>query len=187
MKIFKLTHVLGAALIGLASFSSCSDACKDVDCGTGTCLEGVCTCPDGFSGTNCAVDECAALACDADGGNTVAVAAGCDCNCNDGYTGDDCASPWSDGFVGTYNGDDDCGFLYQSVVSSTTDNVIVFTNFMGLLATGTANVVSANTIQIPSQTVNGETIAGLGELIGTVLIIEYTFNGDDCTVTYTKQ
>jgi hypothetical protein len=57
MKIFKLTHVLGAALIGLASFSSCTDACKDVDCGTGTCIEGTCACPDGFSGTNCGTED----------------------------------------------------------------------------------------------------------------------------------
>ncbi|MFT4526737.1 MAG: hypothetical protein ACI85F_002916 [Bacteroidia bacterium] len=57
MKIFKLTNVLGAALIGLASFSSCTDACKDVDCGPGTCLEGTCTCPDGFSGTNCGTED----------------------------------------------------------------------------------------------------------------------------------
>jgi hypothetical protein len=57
MKIFKLTHVLGAALIGLASFSSCTDACKDVDCGPGTCLEGTCACPDGYSDANCGTED----------------------------------------------------------------------------------------------------------------------------------
>jgi hypothetical protein len=61
MKIFKLTHVLGAALIGLASFSSCTDACKDVDCGPGTCLEGDCVCPDGYSGTSCSIENRAAF------------------------------------------------------------------------------------------------------------------------------
>lgn len=32
---------------------SCSDNCKDLDCGNGTCDDGTCICDEGYEGTNC--------------------------------------------------------------------------------------------------------------------------------------
>jgi hypothetical protein len=43
------------------AFAGCKDECKDVDCGNGTCDEGVCTCNDYYTGTNCNVAHNAAL------------------------------------------------------------------------------------------------------------------------------
>ena len=37
----------------LALLMSCSDPCKDVDCGDGVCDDGICNCNVGFEGTNC--------------------------------------------------------------------------------------------------------------------------------------
>ena len=54
----RILQILGVAAIATIGMVSCdTDACKDVDCGPGTCLEGTCTCPDGFSGTNCGTED----------------------------------------------------------------------------------------------------------------------------------
>ena len=47
-----LTLLLGL-LIGCGP-----DLCEDVECGPGVCVEGICDCPDGFSGDNCERELC---------------------------------------------------------------------------------------------------------------------------------
>ena len=58
MKSLRLVALSAFLTIGAASavfYSSCSkDACKDVVCNNGgTCSGGSCTCPTGYTGTNC--------------------------------------------------------------------------------------------------------------------------------------
>lgn len=70
--------------IGLM-ISSCGDPCDEVDCGTGTCVEGTCDCPDAYSGTNCEIfDACFGVDC---GPGTCTDGT---CDCPDGYSGANC-------------------------------------------------------------------------------------------------
>lgn len=108
------------------------------------------------------------------------------CDCDAGYEGDLCDTPWSDSFLGTFAADDTCGFLYESVITATADNVLSFSNLFGLAASGSADVISATEIQITSQTVNGYVVSGTGTLSGSVITIDYKIDGDDCQVAYTK-
>ncbi len=87
-----LSFLLTALLLVALSFTACdndkTDACADILClNGGTCDDGECDCPDGYSGTLCAVyDSCFAVIC-MNGGT-------CDngtCDCPDGYSGTLCA------------------------------------------------------------------------------------------------
>lgn len=66
----------------------CNNPCKDVDCQNGgTCIEGGCDCPTGFSGNNCQYDDalCDSVVCYNQG-----VCLNGICNCPEGYGGDFC-------------------------------------------------------------------------------------------------
>jgi len=112
-----------------------------------------------------------------------------DCVCDTGYEGVNCDTPWSAYFLGTYAGLDTCGFQYESIISGgASATTLSISNIFGLAASGTATVISntAGTIQIPSQTVNGYVVSGSGALVGDVITIDYTIDGDDCMLTYTR-
>ena len=109
------------------------------------------------------------------------------CECATGYEGTLCENPWSDKFLATFAADDTCGFLYESVITATADNVLSIGNIFGLAASGTADVTAVDDIQITSQTVNGYVISGSGTLSGSVLTIDYKIDGADCQVAYTKK
>jgi hypothetical protein len=83
---FLLTNVIFGLLLLLAG---CSDPCDEVNClNGGTCADGTCVCPEGFTGVSCetavVIDPCADVNC-LNGGT-----------CNDGT----CACP--EGFTGTF-------------------------------------------------------------------------------------
>ena len=55
MKNTKLNFLFTAAIAALVFLSGCKNACKDVDCNNGTCVDGTCTCDAGYQGTACDV------------------------------------------------------------------------------------------------------------------------------------
>lgn len=110
-----------------------------------------------------------------------------DCVCDAGFSGTNCDVMWSASFLGTFDGDDDCDFLYQSVITSPTPTTLSISNAFGTAAAGTATITSATTITFANQDLNGFVInGGTGTLAGSVLTIDYTIDGTACTVTYTK-
>lgn len=89
MKI--LLNSLLFCLFLLVGFSSCEkeDPCQNVTCiNGGTCVNGACNCPSGYSGSDCSIppDPCAGITC-LNGGNCINGT----CNCPTGFGGSDCS------------------------------------------------------------------------------------------------
>jgi hypothetical protein len=58
----KNIHRLFATLLFASMFVvGCKDECKDVDCGNGECVDGLCVCSDGYFGSNCSTALNAAM------------------------------------------------------------------------------------------------------------------------------
>lgn len=163
MKKFKLTHLLGAALIGFASFTSCTDPCADVTCQNGgTCVEGDCECADGYTGTNCETEERAQFI----GSYNVSEA------CTSGqYTYSVTVSNSSTGATAIIieNFGD-----YSTNVSATVD--------------GNSVTIASQTNQVSGFDL---TFSGSGQISGNILSITYAVsdgsNTDSCIMTCTKQ
>jgi len=46
--------IMAIATLGIFTIQSCdTDPCSDVECGNGTCFEGICECDAGYDGTDC--------------------------------------------------------------------------------------------------------------------------------------
>jgi len=110
MKLLQLFFL--ALLLGL--FIGCgSDLCEDVECGPGDCFEGICNCPDGFSGVNCEIEECFGVGC---------VNGDCDpqtetCNCYPNYYGEGCDILCVNGEFA--NGECNCDEGYEGITCDT--------------------------------------------------------------------
>ncbi len=110
MKLLQLFFL--ALLLGL--FIGCKpDSCEDVECGPGDCVEGICDCPDGFSGVNCEIELCFGLAC---------INGDCDpqtenCNCHPNYYGESCDILCVNGEFA--NGDCNCFEGYEGITCET--------------------------------------------------------------------
>lgn len=201
MKTIKILALsVSMAFIGAITFNSCSDPCKDVTCENGgTCNEGDCECPEGFSGTNCEVDDCAALGCV--NGTAVLGVGGCSCECDPGYEGTTCDTEQRAKFTGSYTVNEACNSgNYSYNVSVTTGSAsvstIIISNFgdYGVNVTGTVNTDGTGlTIASQQVTIGGSaaTFSGTGQISGNILTISYTISSggqsDTCTMTCTKQ
>jgi hypothetical protein len=136
-----------------------------------------------FSFSSCETDACKDVTCD-NGGTCVEG----DCVCLDGFSGVNCETAWATAFISLYDGVDNCGFQYESEIKAgTTATALTISNAFGVAGTASVTLLTATTIQIPAQTINTYAISGSGTLVGSVLTIDYTIDGDDCKVVYTKK
>ena len=91
-----------------------TDPCEEVLCQNGgTCIEGDCDCPDGFSGVNCEIALCFGVDC---------INGDCDpqtqtCKCNPNYYGEGCDILCVNGEFA--NGDCNCSEGYEGITCET--------------------------------------------------------------------
>lgn len=107
MKLLKLITIAALATIGafaMVTYSSCTDACKDVAClNGGACQDGKCVCPAGFMGNNCEKTLCTGIDCK-NGGECKDGK----CLCPAGYEGEFCEKVIAEKFYGKWTGSITC-------------------------------------------------------------------------------
>lgn len=104
IKLFNLLLpvILTASVFAVVTFAACKqDKCIDISCQNGgSCNDGTCVCPDGYSGPRCeTVDPCKDVVCLNQGK--------CDngkCDCPFEYEGDSCQYQLRDKYAKTYEG-----------------------------------------------------------------------------------
>jgi hypothetical protein len=182
--------LLLSSIAVMCLFSSCKeDKCETVSCQNGgTCVEGTCNCPTGYSGANCEIapDPCENVTCV--NGTTTSTTTTCTCNCETGYEGTTC------------NTEERAKFLTSDVTFSETCSGTAFSYLVSV--TAAANVeqiriknlggyncssgdyyvvatVNGTNFTIVSQVVCATTFAGSGSLSGSTLTITYTATYDN--------
>ncbi len=149
-RLFALSALITIGSVGTVVYTSCTkDECKDVTClNGGTCSGGTCTCPTGYTGSNCGTK----VVC-----GTGYIGLGCTTRAFIGsWTGTDVCSP-----TGTYN-------VTITLANSSTDSTKVLINNPGGFGTnntitGTLNAnatVITYTNQIVNSTTTPDTLTG---------------------------
>jgi hypothetical protein len=94
---------LSTLLLVFVGISCQRNACaKRVCLNGGSCVDGNCQCPDGFTGLDCEskIDKCRELGCDTLHSDCDPNSLSPKCNCHEGWEGVKCNKPWSDKFLG---------------------------------------------------------------------------------------
>lgn len=158
---FLRTFALALVLMSSAMyFQSCGDTtCDTVTCQNGgDCKDGVCECPEGFTGEFCECPVCP--------DNSTCNSAG-ECECDLGYeantAGDACVAIRSrTGFLGSYVAEDVCAGLpalptYTVVVSADVDSIhhFLIENFGNITTSGAATPIDV-TARIVGVAANNE-------------------------------
>ena len=173
-----------ALLCSSIIFVSC-DACRKVECENGgTCVEGICDCPEGYSGTTCNVEDLCVtqnVVCE-NGHNCITGTCDCkqpyygelcadyclygtynngDCDCNEGISGENCDVFSRDKFIGTYTYESNDGGVETCIISRGEFEhsevwKVEMTNLSSFSDTDGYAEVSDSTISFPDQTVLGQ-------------------------------
>jgi hypothetical protein len=176
------------------TFNACTDKCKDVTCvNGGTCEDGTCKCPEGFSGTKCEVkDKCFGVTCE-NGGT-------CDdgtCTCPEGYYGTNCENLTIGKLSGTWsisttsNGQTNTDIATISTVNVNTFSITHFGDFpctQDLKLTGKQVTMLSATTCTPVSITNF--VGTVNDSYNSVAVTYTASNGlytYDYTETWTKQ
>jgi hypothetical protein len=193
MKLLKLITIAALATIGafaMVTYSSCTDACKDVAClNGGACQDGKCVCPAGFMGNNCEKTLCTGIDCK-NGGECKDGK----CLCQAGYEGDRCETLTAQKFLGQWKGGDDCAvsgwphlsYTWNIEQGVTKSDVKIFG---WKSSTGVGGVIKSSAeIDIPQQPWDtyGNTIKGTIKYDNGKLNVTYTIDQGTCTGTYNR-
>lgn len=164
-KLFFLPLFIFGAFLAV-TMTSCGDNCKDVECNTGTCLDGTCECGDGYEGTNCEIEWSAKF--------------------TGSYLGADVVTASTAGTVlGSYN------LTTPAVVTRKSETSISISNFGGFSSFCEATVTSANGLTINYTDPAGRLFVGTATISGNTISGNYvvTFSDnttDTATFTYNK-
>lgn len=163
-KLFLLPLFIFGAFLAVTT-TSCGDNCKDVECNTGTCLDGTCECGDGFEGTNCEIEWSAKFV--------------------GSYLGTDVVTVSTAGNEGTYN------LTQPAIVTRSTESTISIANFGGFQSFVNATIQDSDKLSINFTDPGQRTFVGTGSISGNTISGTYrvTYGDstyDDATFTYTK-
>ncbi len=165
-----IRNIAFAALMTIGAFSAITytacnkDECKDVVCNNGgTCVDGTCSCPTGYEGTNC-----------------------------DAKTRDKFIGSWAGSDkcgLGTYT----ITLSIAASSSSSVTALVSNPGGYGTAVTITGNVTASNTLSFNQQSVGGgRTLTGTMTFNGNNMTFKYTVTeavgtSDSCDGTYSRQ
>ena len=157
-------------MIALVCYTSCSEKdnkCKNADCQNGgVCSNGFCTCPAGYTGTHCELqDKCYGVTCLHAGTCSNGI-----CNCTVGYEGKYCDTASRDKFLGNWlvTEKGSMSFATQYYVriaegdSLTAVINVVIENFYNYFTKPLNAYVKRDSIFIPTQNYQGKVVFGYG-------------------------
>jgi hypothetical protein len=182
----------------MVTYTACTkDKCDDVVCqNNGTCVDGSCKCPFGYSGTNCEIvtDPCVKVHCKNEG-----VCENGACKCPPGFEGELCEQLSITKYFGVWMGKDSCSkgsYDVDSLVISSSPvsgKSAKISNPVGLgqQYSVTGELTKANVITIPGQSVaTGITLSGsITFSSANSMNFSYKISGftsDSCSGTYSK-
>lgn len=142
------------------------DPCDGIVCENGgTCINGGCDCPEGWTGLRCEVeiDACTLKRCEGNGTDSCVISpltGEARCVCNDGFEGEQCEARWEEKYAGNYSANEICdgfsGNFPMSVETGPEPGEITFVNFSNeqpnnIPAKVVGNLLAARAFQINSQ------------------------------------
>jgi hypothetical protein len=195
MKI-SITSLFALFVVGmmLAAMGCREEPCEGVEClNDGICIDGLCDCPEGFTGSRCEVnlDPCLIKDCvNADtcfvNNQNVAL-----CVCNDGFEGDRCDSTWSQKYQGRFEVTESCNnsnFFEVEVLTGPRFNEVTVVNFNDQAARGESRVVveavNGSALEIREQFMEFGQVSGVGSFLNhSTFNLQYTIITDVDTLS----
>ncbi len=171
------------------------ETCPEMICNTGTqnAASCKCDCPEGFSGTNCEIE-------DMDATEPVTCLNGAVfedgvCKCQEGYEGEECESLWRSKYISEdYLVESSCdpGVLNPGKIkveeSDDLKMILEFEDTLGNVGTFNAVVLTSTTFDIPEQAFVIGMVSGAGAIDDNgVVVLTLTSDFETCELTYTPK